>query len=168
MAQSVAAGSLTRLAADPVDNINAEFLAHMTSVLNYVQQHEVFRPIVIPEDQHRQAMHSKGPGQPHFNMEAYTFDLTHATCKHTCISSEWNLSPFFTMHGGVPYNEKYIQELKNTCFREPALYVGVVVVAVDDPTVDPMTTAGKWERLSPEEPFFARLLAIKAAIDQGA
>ena len=101
-------------------------------------------------------------------MEAYTHDLTHGTKKHTCVSSEWNLSPFFTLHGGVPYNEQYISDLKHACFREPGLYVGVVVVAVDDPAVNPMSTVGKWERISPEEPFFARLLAIKDAIDQGA
>ncbi|CAK0788960.1 unnamed protein product [Prorocentrum cordatum] len=110
----------------------------------------------------------KGPAQPAFNMERYQYDLTNGTQKHTCASSEWNRNLFFTFHGGVPYNETYIQELKHACFREPGLYVGVVVAAADDPAINPVTNAGNWERLSPEEPFFARLLAIKDAIEHGA
>ena len=77
-------------------------------------------------------------------------------------TNEWGLAPFFTMQGSIPYNKIHINELMRTSFRAPGIYTGTTVVLVDDLNWDPNKNFGKWFRLSPEEPYYARLQAVQA------
>ena len=85
---------------------------------------------------------------------------------YRCASNDFWIDPFASMSNGVPMSFNAIDGVMKSSFMEPEDYVGSTVVMIDSPTFNPMEHKGALKRLSPDEIFFAKILAHRIGPQQ--
>jgi len=172
---------------DAVQHVNAEFFATLTEDLAIINDHPVFRDLVsqmplgaLSDDmaaapalkKSRTSGKQKIPmpllgTQSAFSIDEYRFTMSHKG-KYKCACNEWWLEPFFVMQTGIPYITSNITNMVETTFNNADTYDGTTIVRIPDKNYNPLEHKGKLQRLSPEEPFFAKIKKIRLLIDNGA
>jgi hypothetical protein len=87
---------------------------------------------------------------------------------YRCDGNDMWCDCMFVMQPNIPVNVRAIEDLVKQSFQNPHDWTKPTIIWRDSPDSDPMKDLGRLKRLSPEEPFFAKVLRIAELIDGGA
>lgn len=161
---------------------NVGLFARVTEAMQKIFDHHLFENIVednpmgLPTDGQPVRKKTKKsaddvPAGVQAAFDSYSFDMAmsdNGSGIYRCACNEFWLDPFFSFMNGVPINVTNVENLQRTAFAEPNAHVGTTVVLVDSKSMDPNSMRGALKRLSPEEPWLAKVLRLAQVIEEGA
>ena len=151
----------------PGSQLNASFFTEYQAIYDKVMEHPIFKDLPTAQTLGYDGRDGTGVQAP-FDLENYRASMrSHGL--YRCAMNELFLGKWFTVLPGIPDNRNAIFSLARQSFSNPGEWHGTNVVYVPDKTkYSPMHHQGSLQRLSPEEPNFARIIGIGMAIDSGA
>ena len=105
-------------------------------------------------------LHIIRDAQAVFDFEQYTASMQSHNIYRRALN-EWRCDPFYTIQPNIPIHENNIIDLMKNSFVNPHDWIHAAVIAVESITANPSDQRGSLRRISPEEPFYARVLRIK-------